>query len=81
MAKSYLYARSSGSFLPDLDPVLRLDILPAGAAGAFQVFFAELLWPGLYVAEVTHIVEKLGSFEGKNYQNERHRATLSVEKK
>ena len=111
IAKPHLYARFSGSALSDPDPVLRLDILPAGAVGAFQVFFeekpladekavviapngwtrefktdkegkfkAELLWPGLYVVEVTHIVEKAGNFEGKNYENERHRATLSIEK-
>lgn len=37
-------------------------------------------WPGLYVAEVTHVVEKPGNFMGENYEVERHRATLSLEK-
>ncbi len=38
-------------------------------------------WPGLYVLEVTHVLEKPGEFDGKPYEVERHRASLSVEKK
>ncbi len=37
-------------------------------------------WPGLYVVEVTHVVEKSGNFMGEDYEVERHRATLSLEK-
>ncbi len=37
-------------------------------------------WPGLYVAETTRTVEKKGSFEGKDYEAERHHMTLSLEK-
>ena len=41
----------------------------------------DLPWAGLYVLEVTHVIEKAGEYEGKPYEVERHRATLSVEKK
>ena len=41
---------------------------------------AEQPWPGVYVMEVTHVVESPGKFEGKDYEVERHRATLSLEK-
>ena len=41
---------------------------------------AEQPWPGVYVMEVTHVVETPGKFDGKDYEVERHRMTLSLEK-
>lgn len=37
-------------------------------------------WPGLYVVEVTHVIEKPGNYLGEDYEVERHRATLSLER-
>ncbi len=35
-------------------------------------------WPGQYVIEVTHVERQPGQFDGKSYENLRHRMTLSV---
>jgi len=35
-------------------------------------------WPGQYVIEVTHLERQPGQFDGKSYENLRHRMTLSV---
>ncbi len=35
-------------------------------------------WPGQYVVEVIHLERRPGEFEGKSYENLRHRATLSI---
>lgn len=35
-------------------------------------------WPGQYVVEVIHLERRPGEFEGKSYENLRHRMTLSV---
>lgn len=35
-------------------------------------------WPGQYVIEVIHLERRPGEFEGKSYENLRHRTTLSV---
>ncbi len=40
-----------------------------------------LPWPGLYVLEVTHVLEAPGRFDGVEYAAERHRSSLSFEKK
>lgn len=39
-----------------------------------------LPWPGLYVAEVTHLEKTPGEFDGEKYEAQRHRATLSLRK-
>jgi hypothetical protein len=52
--------------------------LKADAEGWIKL---EQQWSGLYLLEVTHTVEKPGKFEGSDYAVERHRATLSIEKK
>ncbi len=38
-------------------------------------------WPGLYVIDVTHTLEKPGTFEGQEYSAERYHTALSLEKK